>query len=420
MEALLNNSLTIVLRTLGLQKVIKLWDSSPWLAFLMAVCIAFTLVWMFRLKEGKTAATLGKFPGSIAVAFIYIQVGAAVAIAVIYMVVHFGLGQFLAALSFIPTFIGNFLRNVAEWGVEKFANVVIAFAIAIWVLTSIVQVLRMAWSAFTGAAQSWTDAKAPNGVKLGYQIAGSVVVAVFLCNPEWNLPLFYIPGLLSLSLGVYTLFRTTKSGQQIAKHASGKLLGGPINERGDCECINPASPENPMPLLDKQLQPIPAKRGWKATAKGQCGWIIPNKAPKCPLCGHPNPCWQICESCGFAGEDKKGYRRAKPHLPDVCPECGHIHPPLPEWTKFHLPGRKGCKPCTKTAPKAQAQTSAPKPKSKACPHCGTDYDSREGFKVCPDCGEPLSDQPVAPASPAPVPVPADRRIEPLPLSKAWR
>jgi hypothetical protein len=300
MEALMKSITLIVLKTLGLKKIIDLWASHPWLTILMVVCISLTLVWMFKFKDGKAAAALGKFPGSLAAALIHVLAGAAIAMALLYMLIQFALEKFLTAADNLSSHLGDFLRGVVDWTFEPIAAIVVPFAIGIWIILSFSRVIGMVWSAFTGAAQNWADPKGPHGVKLWYQVAGSVVVAVLICNPEWNLPFYYAPALLSSLLGVYTLHLAYK-----AKQAA------PTPTAPDPEEVKPVvTPPTSAPKAGKVRcvgqVPVRNAQGKVRRAKGpdgkpvmvdgkpqpmlkECGTLYAKEATCCPECGTLNP-----------------------------------------------------------------------------------------------------------------------------------
>jgi len=434
---IIKSGVNAVLTVTGLGKITAQWSDKPWLTIVLLVCVVMTHVWMIRLTPRVTAG-VAKQIGGLVYAIIKIAVGIGVAISLVHWIVGLGLGMITGGLHqfahtlentwwlpLIGDLLGGIIDVIAD-GIDLAVSLLVGLVVSVMLGWHIIKNIPSIYSQLMGTIKAGAgDWQANEGegllrVKWSHVLPITCLVSGFICHPAWNADYWCAPALLSATLGVVALFKTTKRGQDFVDHAKAKVLGQPL-ENGDWFCPNPASHENPMPLLDRNLKPVLNARGKvKGIATGICGHKNRKKDRICGslICGeYPNPYSQVCEACGFAGEDKQGYRRAPPDRPDVCPECQHVHPPLPKWTKFHLPG-KGKKVVKKAAPKPQAaaqpQAAQPAPapqqdrgdlllgnehlQMSRCASCKGDMGFVLDEKHCPYCGASLTGE-VSPSGP---------------------
>jgi len=276
-----------------------------------------------------------------------------------------------------------------------------------------------------------------------HMAVGVFILTAIVNRPELNEKAFYAFSIAGSIFGVVQFFRTTVYGEKVVDRTTARVLHEPRKEDNAWKCPNcgkVACRDRHGNLIRKVNGKVKAKL---VHCKGPIGkddhgveyggWN-PQDATTCmsPTCDYPNPFWQVCELCGYAGKDGKGFRR-KPNEHVKCPKpgCHHVHPPLPKTTGFHSPDKDRLHTRTAGAPAASRVQSAPQQRpqqvidgkieldygsdivtgsnqfwgvpTSQCSFCGHDINPQTASRGCPNCGTVFDKSKAAPAPAVPRP-----------------
>jgi hypothetical protein len=364
----------------GLAK--RIWDSivgpallpyasyGDWGVVLSVVCVGLTFfgLWKvekFRLYAGKISG-FGILPIALMIMWMIIGMGIGLALGLIK-------GGISSLWNMVPI-INLFPRLVAF--LSKITWYVVAFFLIIALIKHLLSAGFGYIKEFMTIVKNIIVGPFQGETKPVHMVIGVFIVTAIINRPEINEATLYIPSGLGSVFGLYMFFTRTVLGKKAAGKAASRIKHGPLPDD---------DPERPgwwpcpnwgmKALLDREGNrvPVPGKkkkyRAKKVFCKGPGGeykGYNPKDAPycMCDRCDYPNPDWIKCtkQGCGWAGEDKLGFRRQKRGTHQKCPKCGTNYPPPPDHTGFHEPGEDKMHAGTPGAPPppTAAQPASPK------------------------------------------------------------
>jgi hypothetical protein len=344
MGSLISTVRRAVYGILGIQKIIDMWGTHPWLVILVIICTALTVAWMIKLFP-RLAAGAGKTIGGIAMGFIVLAAGIAIYLWVAGMILGIGTG---AATGVVGRVLGGGAKSLLKEVIASVVGVLFMIGIVIFIFKSFGSIVEKGFGAIRETAGKWEDTDGGGfvpvpgmrAVKWLYVICGVLIPAFMLNHPNFMVATYYIPSGISATLGIVALILKTKRGRAKYENVLARKLGKAREPDGAWRCPNfklVAEIRDGFPtgrFIEKYCE---GPQGKDAEGKSYDGWN-PKHARFCmsPYCDHPNPYWQVCttEGCEFA-KNKTPFPR-RPDKPVVCPGgCNTTYPVLPKSTPFH-------------------------------------------------------------------------------------
>jgi hypothetical protein len=187
-------------------------SSNPAFAALLLPCLVLTIFWMVRLLP-KGAAATGKNLGGVVLGFIKLGVALTIAVTVLNVV----LNRVAGSLRTIPIF-GEVYAGIVEGIFSNLTLIIVAVGVGIYIASGI---FTRSKETVQSGFNTWKaeDGKGLEGVAWPYVIAGTLVPAMLICHPHWNVNTYCIPAAISGIVGIVAIF-TVKAAKQMVDNQS--------------------------------------------------------------------------------------------------------------------------------------------------------------------------------------------------------